>query len=88
MKYIVKRTQLYMEEDVWKTLEMTAREQRCSISGLVRRAGREKYVSSPSRKSELLKAIVGIWRDRNDLGRGDAFVRKLRKGERLRRIHG
>jgi hypothetical protein len=84
----MKRTQLYMEEDVWKVLEMNAREQRRSISDLVRQAVREKYLSSPSRKREVLKAIVGLWRDRDDLNGTEAYVRELRKGERLRRLHG
>jgi hypothetical protein len=77
-----------MEEDVWKVLEITAHEQRRSISDLVRQAVREKYLSSPSRKSQVLKSIVGLWRDRDDLGDTEAYVRKLRKGERLSRLHG
>jgi hypothetical protein len=84
----MKRTQLYMEEDVWKVLEMNAREQRRSISDLVRQAVREKYLANPARKSELLKGIVGLWKDRADLGDTETYVRKLRKGERVRRLHG
>jgi hypothetical protein len=33
-----------------------------------------------------MKAIVGIWRDREDLSDANAYVRQLRKGKRLKRL--
>jgi hypothetical protein len=77
-----------MEEDVWKVLEMNAREQRRSISDLVRQAVREKYLASPSHKRDVMMSVVGLWKDRDDLGDTEAYVRKLRKGERISRLHG
>ena len=33
-----------------------------------------------------MQALVGIWKDRKDLHDSTAYVRRLRKGKRLRRI--
>jgi len=33
-----------------------------------------------------MKAIVGMWRDREDLSHADAYVRQLRKGKGLKRL--
>jgi predicted transcriptional regulator len=82
----VKRTQLYLEDDVWKTLHILARQSRTTVSELVRTAIREKYVgNAPGRKEALLSA-VGLWKDRTDLPDTRTYVRSLRKGDRLKRL--
>jgi predicted DNA-binding ribbon-helix-helix protein len=45
MLYIVRRTQLYLEEDLWSALHERARQQGTTISDLVRKAAREQYMS-------------------------------------------
>jgi Ribbon-helix-helix protein, copG family len=82
----VKRTQLYLDEDIWKALQIDARQRRTSISDLVRQAIRDRYGSSPANRSKAMQALVGIWRDRNDLPDTGKYVRQLRKGKRLSRI--
>jgi hypothetical protein len=84
--YIMKRTQLYLHEDIWKVLHIRSRQQRTSISDLVRQAVREKYGSSPVDRREAMQALVGMWKDREDLPDSTAYVRRLRKGKRLGRI--
>jgi hypothetical protein len=86
MIYIVKRTQLYLNKDLWKALHIRSRQQRTTISELVRQALREKYGSSPASRREAMEGVVGIWKDRKDLADSTAYVRRLRKGNRLRRI--
>jgi hypothetical protein len=81
----MKRTQLYLHEDIWKVLHIRSRQQRTSISDLVRQAVREKYGSSPVERREAMQAFVGMRKDREDLGDSTAYVRRLRKGKRLRR---
>jgi len=76
-----------MDEDIWKVLEIKARETRSTISDLVRAAVREKYLASPIRKTELLKSIAGLWHDRDDLGDTEAYVRRVRRGDRIRRLY-
>jgi hypothetical protein len=82
----MKRTQLYLHEDIWKALQIRSRQQRTTISELVRQAVREKYGSSPASRRQAMQAIVGLWKNRKDLPDSEAYVRRLRKGKRLRRL--
>jgi len=84
----MKRTQLYLEESVWKLLQIQARQSGTSISELVRQAVRDKYGISPEKRREAMQAWVGIWKDRKDLPSTEAYVRQLRKGSRRRRMLG
>ena len=82
----MKRTQLYLNEDIWKALHVRSRQQGTSISELVRQAIRDKYGSSPASRRQAMQALVGLWKDRKDLPDSTAYVRRLRKGNRLKRI--
>jgi hypothetical protein len=82
----VKRTQLYLEEDVWKVLQIMARQTGTSISELVRKAVRERYIASKGNREQVLMSVVGLWKDRSDLPEADTYVRRLRKGSRLKRL--
>ena len=82
----MKRTQIYLDEDIWKVLHIHSRQRHTSISNLVRQAIRDRYGSSPANRSKAMQALVGIWRDRNDLPDTGKYVRQLRKGKRLSRI--
>jgi len=82
----MKRTQLYLNEDIWKALHVRSRQQGTSISELVRQAVRDKYGSSPARRKQAMQALVGMWKDRKDLPDSTTYVRRLRKGTRIRRI--
>ena len=82
----MRRTQLYFNEDVWKALHIRSRQQGTSISHLVREAVREKYGTSSADRREAMLAIVGMWKDREDITDSTAYVRRLRKGKRLKRI--
>ena len=87
MKLMMKRTQLYLDDDMARVLATTSRQRGTTISQLVRECVREKF----GRKGALDKAVVarqlaGIWKDRADLGNSAAFVRTLRKGTGRRRV--
>lgn len=84
----MKRTQLYLQRDMWKFLRTRARQEGTTISDLVREAVREKYGRSYERRREAMQAVVGLWRDRDDITDSTDYVRRLRKGKRLRRIAG
>lgn len=84
--YIVKRTQLYLDEGTWKALHIQARQSGTSVSELVRRAVREQYGFSQANRQRAMQAWVGIWKQRKDLPDTETYVRRLRKGERLRRV--
>lgn len=82
----MKRTQLYLEDDLWKTLHVIARQSRSTVSELVRKALRDKYLDNAAGRKEALLSAVGLWRDRTDLPDTQTYVRSLRKGNRLQRI--
>jgi len=82
----MRRTQLYIEDDLWKALQILARQSHCTISELVRTAVREKYLATASKRKEALLSAVGIWKDRTDLPATEEYVRRLRKDDRLKRV--
>jgi len=82
----MRRTQLYLDNDIWKALHVRSRQQRTSISELVRQAVRDRYGSSPANRRQAMAALVGMWKDRDDLPSTTTYIRRLRKGKRLKRI--
>jgi Ribbon-helix-helix protein, copG family len=86
MLYIMRRTQLYLDEDLWTTLHAHARRKGTTVSDLVRKAVREQYMNDPEQRRADMMAAVGLWKDRNDLPDTETYVRNLRKGTRLKRL--
>jgi hypothetical protein len=82
----VKRTQLYLEDDVWTALHVRSRQSGLSISELVRQAVRGRYMNPGARRREAMRALAGLWNDRPDAGDAEAYVRRLRQGRRLERL--
>ena len=83
----MKRTQLYLDEGIWKLLQIHAKQSGTSISELVRQAVREKYGIPAEKRRQAMQAVVGIWKDRTDLPDTETYIRQLRKGgRRLRRL--
>ncbi len=82
----MKRTQMYLDDDMWKALHIRSRQSRTPISELVRQAVRDKYGNPLANRRQAMQAWVGLWKDRRDLRDSETYVRQLRKGERLRRI--
>jgi len=82
----VHRTQLYLDDDLWNTLRVRARREGTTISDLVRKATRERYLGDPGAREAAMKAFVGLRADRTDLGNSTAYVRSLRRGSRLMRL--
>ena len=80
------RTQLYLDDDLWKALRTRARKQRTTISELVRQAARERYLGNLEKRSKAMEAIVGIWKDRTDLPDSTEYVRSLRRDTRMERL--
>ena len=86
MLCIMRRTQLYLDQDIWTVLRMRSRQTGVSISELVRQAIREQYMSQKIRRQQAMQALVGIWKDRTDLPPTDRYLRQLRKGNRIKRL--
>lgn len=72
---------------MWEALHIRARQSGTTVSELVRQAVRDKYAIRQAHRQEAMRALAGIWRDRQDLPDTETYVRRLRRGKRLRRIH-
>ena len=81
------RTQLYLDEAIHRRLKALARRQGRTLSDLVRDALVRAYGRSHAdEEAATLRAIEGLWRDRNDIGDSTEYVRRLRRdSHRLRR---
>ena len=82
--YIVRRTQLYLDEQLWDALHARARDAGTTISELVRQAVRERYLGNLDKRREAMQRFVGI-RAPGAVGAVEE-VRNLRRGSRLDRL--
>jgi len=82
----MRRTQLYLDDELWGTLRIHSQQAGTSVSDLVRQAVREKYLSGLAHRQQAMQAFAGIWKDRTDLPDSQTYVRALRKGSRLKRV--
>jgi predicted transcriptional regulator len=87
MIYIVKRTQLYLDDELWNRLHERARAKHTTISALVRDAIRTQYPSSLEERRKAMEAFVGLRKRRFANVDAVEYVRKLRKDDRLQRFH-
>ncbi len=74
------RTQLYLDHELHARLKALARRRGRTVSELVREALVQVY-GPPETEAEIttLMAIAGLWRDREDLGDTEEYVRRLRR---------
>jgi hypothetical protein len=86
MLYIMKRTQLYLDDDLWSALHAKALLGGTSISELVRTAARERYMVNLEERRAAMLGIVGLWKDRTDLPDTETYIRNLRTDDRLKRL--
>ena len=82
----MKRTQLYHDDDLWSALHAKAILDRTSISELVRRAARERYMGNLEERRAAMMGIVGLWKDRTDIEDAEVYIRNLRDDDRLERL--
>ncbi len=82
----MRRTQLYLDEALWSALHSRARREGTTVSDLVRKAARDRYMYTPEQRYADMMAAVGVWRDRTDLPDTETYIRNLRKGTRLKRL--
>ncbi len=84
----MRRTQLYLDEDLWNALHTRARREGTTISDLVRQAARERYLGDLEERREAMKALVGIWKDRKDIPDStEEYIRSLRRDTRMERLY-
>jgi len=57
MLYIVKRTQLYLDDDLWQALHTKAAIEKTTVSDLVRTAARKHYLDDSEKRQKALMAL-------------------------------
>jgi hypothetical protein len=82
----MKRTQLYLDDELWTALHVRARLGGTTISELVRTAARDRYMGNLEERRAAMEGIVGLWKDRADLADSETYVRNLRRGTRMKRL--
>ena len=83
----MRRTQLYLDEPLWNALHIRARSRKTSISELVREAVRERYLGSRDERMKAMQEFVGIRKERSESVDAAEYIRSLRRGNRLERLH-
>jgi plasmid stability protein len=80
------RTQLYLDDEVHHRLRALAARQGRTVSDLVREAVARAYgPGTADDRLVSLQGIVGLWRNRRDLGPTAVYVRRLRRDTRRTR---
>ncbi len=79
----MRRTQLYLDDDLWAALHAKALQEGATVSELVRVAVRERYMGSLAERRAAMLGIVGLWKDRADMEDSESLVRNLRDDDRL-----
>lgn len=87
---VMKRTQIYLDDRQRRQLDKVAKRTRRTVSELIREAIDARYATTPN--SDFLDALrsgaFGVWKQRPDLGPTDAYIRRLRRGNRIDRMVG
>ncbi len=87
---MMRRTQIYLDDRQRRKLDRVAKRTRRTVSDLIREAIDARYAATP--KEEFLEALragaFGVWKKRSDLGPTDAYLRRVRRGNRIDRLVG
>ncbi len=83
----MRRTQLYLDDHLWDALNARARSGKTTISELVRQAVRERYLGKHDERTKAMQAFVGIRKTGSDAPDASDYIRSLRRGDRLERLH-
>jgi Arc/MetJ family transcription regulator len=86
MLYIMRRTQLYLEDDLWAALHAKALLEKATVSELVRVAVRERYMGNLEERRAAMLGMVGLWKDRDGMEDTESFIRNLRDDDRRERL--
>src|SRR5579863_2809839 len=86
--YIMRRTQLYLDEQLWEVLHARAQTEKTTVSELVRQAARDRYIGNPETRMAAMRSFVGIRKSRPHALNSSEEVRQLRSGSRLDGLRG
>jgi hypothetical protein len=86
--YIVRRTQIYLDDHPWSALHARARSRKTTVSEFVREAVRERYLGKREEQAKAMQEFVGVRKGRAEAADSVEYVRSLRRGGRLERLQG
>src|SRR5689334_18598388 len=79
----MRRTQLYLDEEMSRRLAAESRRRGTTVSALVREAVAATYGrGTTDDRRAIIHRLAGVWADRRDLGDTSEFVRSLRRSTR------
>jgi hypothetical protein len=82
----MRRTQLYLDDQLWGALHARARSEKTTVSELVRQAVRDRYIGNVQRRMAAMQSFIGIRKARPEDLDSRREVRRLRRGGRLDRL--
>ena len=82
----MRRTQLFLDDQLWEALHIRAAREKTTISDLVRQAISERYLGHREQRMTAMRQFVGIRKSRTTKSDGIEEVRRLRRGSRLDRL--
>ena len=82
----MRRTQLYLDDQLWGALHARAQSEQTTISELVRQAIRERYLGDLDRRKAAMQSFVGSRKAHGEQRDARLEVRSLRRGSRLDRL--
>lgn len=77
---IMRRTQLYLDDQLWEALNVRAGREKTTVSGLVRQAIRECYLGDHERRRKAMQRFVGVRKGEASGLDSTEGVRRLRQG--------
>ena len=83
----MRRTQLYLDDDLWNALHARARSQKTTVSELVREVVRERYLPKQDEQAKAMQEFIGIRKTRSEEEDAVRYVRRLRADDRLDRLY-
>lgn len=84
----MRRSQIYLSTEQWRLLSALSRQMHKSVSELIRQALDRVYKRDESLDFEnALQQMAGLWQGRKDLPPTRAYIRRLRRGARLKRLY-
>ncbi|QOY91281.1 ribbon-helix-helix protein, CopG family [Paludibaculum fermentans] len=82
----MRRTQLYLDDQLWSALHARASNEKTTVSELVRQAVREKYLGSREQRRLAMQSFVGSRKALAHAASATEEIRNLRRGSRLDRL--
>ncbi len=82
----MKRTQIYLDDQLWAALHARAQTEKTTVSELVRQAVQERYFGNLETRRAAMERFVGIGQASADDRDAREEFRSLRRGNRLGRL--